>query len=201
MAQAAHDVVAGEQVRLRPQHQVAAAFRQAAVVHQQVADRHIPGHPRIVHRELRQVLHHRIVPAQPALLHQPRQHRAGHRLAVGSDLEQRLGGHRIAGAGHGFAETARVHHLAVLDHADRDAGQLVAFDGGAHHGIDRLRGRPRRCFACMRNRRESKPERKRCRCELADHRAAACSRAASSITACQVRSRLPPRILPMSASL
>src|SRR3546814_13217417 len=46
---------AGEQVRLRPQHQVAAAFGQAAVVDQPVADGHVLGDPRIVHREAGQV--------------------------------------------------------------------------------------------------------------------------------------------------
>ena len=138
VAQAADDVVAGEQVGLRPQHQVAAALRQAAVVHQQVAHRHVAGDPRVVHGERRQVLHHRVVPIELALLDQARQHGGGHRLAVRRDLEQRRAGHRLAAAGHRLAMAAGVHHLAIGDHADRDAGQLVARDGRAHRRIDRL---------------------------------------------------------------
>src|SRR5690606_24103076 len=68
--QAVDDVGAREQVGLGPQHQVAAALGQAAVVHQQVTDRHRAGDLGVAHGEARQVLHHRVVPAQLAGLHQ-----------------------------------------------------------------------------------------------------------------------------------
>src|SRR5690606_17635068 len=137
---------------------------------------------------------------------QPRQHRRGHRLGVGGDLEQRCGGHRVTAAGDGLAEAARVDDLAVLDHPDRDAGQVVAFDGGldggVEHGVDAggggaVAGGVTR--GCRRSHDQAQCEREQP--FHGGYSVAVSSAAATSMTCCQTRSRLPPQILAMSASL
>src|SRR5690606_35858959 len=185
--------------------QVAAAFGQSAVVHQQVGDGHLARGARVVHREVRQVLSHRAVPAQLAGLDQPRQHRGGHGLGVGGDLEQRFRGDRIAAAGDDLAEAARIDDLAILDRPHRDAGKIVALggrlDGGVEHrvGAGRRGGGERGSRGCRRTH-----EQEQCESETplhGDYSVAAASAAATSMTRCQTRSRLPPQIFAMSASL
>ena len=131
--QAGDHIVGREAVRRRPQHQVAGAFGQAAAMHEQIADLHIRGDPRIVHAERRQEFRHRIVPTQLALLHQPRQQRGGHGLGVRGDLEQGLRIHRFARGE--IPERARVDHLAVVDNADGHAGQVIARDHSVDHAV------------------------------------------------------------------
>ena len=133
--QAGDDVGAREPVGLRPQHQVAGAQAQAAVVDQQVAHLHLLRDPRVVHAELRQVLRDRVVPLQSAGIDQARQHAGRHRLAVGGDLEQRGSIDPLAAAGNSFAGGALVDHLPVAHHAHRQAGQLVAFERGVEGSI------------------------------------------------------------------
>ncbi len=129
------DVLAAEVVGLRPQHQVAGAQPQAAVVDQQVADLHVARHPWVVHAERGQVPGYRIVPAQAPGLHQPRQHRRGHRLGVGGDLEQRVAIDMPSLAGDQLAAGGDVHHLAVLDHAHCQARQAVMLEGLLHRRV------------------------------------------------------------------
>ena len=131
--QTGDDILRRELIRRRPQHQVAAAFGQTAVMHEQIADLHVRRHPRIVHAERRQVFRDRIVPAQLALLHQPREQRRCHRLRVRRDLEQRVVIHRLAGGE--LADHVRVHDLAVLDESDGDAGQVIARDDGVDQAV------------------------------------------------------------------
>ena len=138
------DVGAAEVVRLRPEHQVAGAGGQAAVVDQQVAHLHLARHPRILHAELRQVTLYRVVPLELSGVHQARERGRGHRLGVGGDLEQRLRIDRLTAAGGQFACGARVDDLAVLDDADRETRQAVALHRGVEGGIDRRIGRVRR---------------------------------------------------------
>src|SRR5690606_20322785 len=133
---------------------------------------------------------------------QPRQHRRGHRLGVGGDLEQRCGGHRVTAAGDGLAEAARVDDLAVLDHADGDAGQVVAFDGGldggVEHGVD-AGGRGLRARGCRRSHHQAQCEREQ---PLhGGYSVAVAAAAATSMTCCQTLRMLPPQIFAMSASL
>src|SRR5690606_5554805 len=130
----------------------------------------------------------------------------GHRLGVGGDLEQRVRGDRITAAGDGLAEAARVDDLAVLDHPDRDAGQVVAFDGGfdggVEHGVD---AGGRGAVAGSGSRGCRRPhEQDQCEREQplhGDYSVAVASAAATSMTSCHTRSRLPPQIFATSASL
>ncbi len=145
------DVRTGERVRFRPQHQVTGAQAQAAVVDQQVAYLHLLAHPRIVHAEARQILLHRILPAQLALLHQSRQQRGGHRLAVGGDLEQRVLVDAAAVATRAFG--VAIDHLPVVDHRYGQPGQVLVLDHSGDVGIEGgdIGRRSGRCGQCRRD--------------------------------------------------
>ena len=164
MLQPGNDVGAGEIVGFGPQHQVAGAQAQAAVVDQQVAHLQVRGDPRIVHAQLRQVPDHRIVPAQAALVDQPRQHRGGHRLGIGGDLEQCVGRDRLAAAGGQFAAGLHRHHPTVLDHTHGQPGQIVMFERLVDQRGDRVAiGLRHRCSPRGRHVRLS-PGRRPCGC-------------------------------------
>ena len=135
MGQPGDDVGAGEVVGLGPQHQVAGAQAQAAVVDQQVTHLHLLADPRVMHAEPGQVPLHRIIPAQLALLHQSRQQRGGHRLAVGGDLEQRVLVDAAAITARTFG--ALVDHPPLFDHGHGQPGQVLVLDHGRNIGIDR----------------------------------------------------------------
>jgi hypothetical protein len=111
---------------------IARAFAQAAAMGEQVAHLHMLGDPGIGHAEVGKVTPHGVVPTQLSFLHQTGEQRRSHRLAVGGDLEQRVVGDRLSGPGHALAQCARVDHLAVVDHAHRETGQVIT----GHHRID-----------------------------------------------------------------
>ncbi len=140
MRQPGQHVGAGKIVRFRPQHQIARPQSQAAVVDQKVAHLHLSGNPGVMHAKVRKMLDDRITPVQFSRIHQPRQQRRRHRLGVGGDLEQRVRCHGGTGAGQRLAIAAREAHFAIFDHADGDAGQVVARHRIAHGGIDDLLG-------------------------------------------------------------
>src|SRR5690606_21141811 len=109
-------------------------------------------------------------------------------------------------AGDGLAEAACVDDLAVLDHADGDARQVVAFDGGldggVEHGIDAggggtVAGDGSR--GCRRSHHQAQCEREQ---PLhGGYSVAVAAAAATSMTCCQTLRMLPPQIFAMSASL
>src|SRR5690606_34756507 len=104
-------------------------------------------------------------------------------------------------AGDGFAIAAGKDHLAVLDHAQGEAGELVAGDGGAGDLVD-LRGVDpfRRCRGLRRSHKwgwQQGGRQQQCGQQPALH----CRGSAASMAACQARSRLPLHSLAMSASL
>jgi len=119
--QATDHILARKQVRLRPQHQVPGAGAQAAVVDQQVADLHLAGDPRVMHAELRQMFCHRIVPTHFAGVDQPGDDARGHRLAVGGNLEQRVGADLVAAASNQLAARTAIDDLPVDHHTHGDA--------------------------------------------------------------------------------
>lgn len=145
------DVGAGEGIGLGPQHQVTGAQPQATVVDQQITHLHLLPHPGVVHTEAGQMPLHGVIPAQPALLHQPCQQRGGHRLAVGGDLEQRVLVNATAIAPHALGMA--VHHLSLVHHRHRHPRQVLACDNGGDIGIKArgLRRRSRRGGKCSKD--------------------------------------------------
>src|SRR3546814_1627051 len=85
--------------------------------------------PGVEHPEVRQVLDHRIGPLQLARIDKARKQAGGHRLAVGSDLEQGVDVDLLSAARCQLTGGARVDDLAVFDDADRKPRQVVARDG------------------------------------------------------------------------
>jgi hypothetical protein len=104
-------------------------------VDQQVAHLHLARDPGVVHAEIRQVFHDRIVPLELALVDEPSEHAGGHGLGVGGDLEQRVVVDRAAAAGDEFAGRADVGDLAVFHDTDRQAGQVVTNNSLIEGGI------------------------------------------------------------------
>ena len=117
--------------------------RQAAPVHQQMAERYgALRHAR--HAKIRQVLCHRVVDGQPALAFQYAQRQRGDALAHRRDAEDRVFIRRAAALA-GPAEATRVDLTLRAQHAYGSAGQLffvkeplqLCFHGADIH-IDRL---------------------------------------------------------------
>src|SRR3546814_18581046 len=74
-------------------------------------------------------LGHRIGPFQLARIDKAREQAGGHCLAVGGDLEERVGVDLLSAARCQLTGGARVDDLAVFDDADRKPRQVVARDG------------------------------------------------------------------------
>ena len=139
VAQAADHVVARERIRLRPEHQVAGAEAESRAMRQQIDDVEFAADPFVVQRERRDVIHDFVVPGEPALVDEHRQRRRGHRLAVGGDAKQRGAVHRLRPAELAQAVAARVHHGAVLDHAEGDTRHRKRLHRRGHRAIDGAR--------------------------------------------------------------
>ena len=112
-----------------PDHQVALAQGQAAAMHQQVAHRHVGRDIGVMHGELGQVFHHRLVPADLARLDQQGQAGRCIGLGVGGDGKQR----RLIDRG-GTAQTPDAIAFRQQGLAVPDDGQAQArlFESG--HG-------------------------------------------------------------------
>ena len=145
MAEPGKDICTREMIGFGPQHQIAAAFGQAAVVHEQVAHLHVLGDPGIEHAESRQVLGHRVIPAQLAGIDQAREQACRHGLAVRGDLEQGLARDLLARTRFAFTGCARVNDLAVVDDADGETGQVIALHDFIEGMINAFVGRRGEC--------------------------------------------------------
>ena len=126
-----------ERIGLWPQHQIAGAGTQPAVVNDQIAHLHFARHPRVVHLKVRQVAHDRVLPAQLARIDQARHDGGRHRLGVRGDLEQRVGTDLLTRAGDELPRGAPVDHLIVSNHAHSDSRQVVARDDIVDDRIER----------------------------------------------------------------
>jgi hypothetical protein len=115
------------EVAARNEKEIAGAEAEAAAMDEQVADRHLPGHPRIVHPEFGHMIDDLVVPLDPAAIYQDGKGRDGEGLAGRSDLEDRVGIDPPRAAEPGHSEAARHGRSAVLDDRDRRSGRAEAF--------------------------------------------------------------------------
>ena len=122
--------------RRRPPEQVAGAEAEAAAVHQQVANRQLAGDEGIPHLEPGQVADDRRIPLDLALLDQQPERGRGEQLRVRRDAEQRPRIHRRRFAELAHAVALRHNHAAVLDDAERDAGDLERLHHAGDVGIE-----------------------------------------------------------------
>ena len=115
-----------------PPEQVARAEAEAAPVNQQVADRQLARHVRVVHLEPRQVVDDGRVPLQLALLDEQAERRGGEHLRVRRDAEQRprVDRRRVAQLAHAVA--LGDDHLVVFHDGQADAGDVERL----HHALD-----------------------------------------------------------------
>jgi hypothetical protein len=113
---------------------VASAQTEPAAVTQQIADAHLARDVGVAERELRQAVHHAVVPGKLAFVHQHGQRRGGEGLGVGGNAEQRVPRHRIGFPGLAHAIALAEHHLAVFDHRYGHA-RNVEFLARVFHGF------------------------------------------------------------------
>ena len=128
-------------VGLREQQEIARTDRQPAAMRQQIANREFPRDPRIMHAKFRQVIDHRFVPADLALIDEYRQRGCSECLGYRCDLEQRFIIDRIVGAGLENAVPRGVNNFAAMYDRDRHAGHAELLHRAFDRVLDRRLGR------------------------------------------------------------
>ena len=130
---AEHGVVrqAVQQQQVRP--------RQPRALRHQIPHRERPRQRRIPQRELRQVLHDRIVDAELPFVGQDAQAGHGEGLRGGRDVERRVLVHLLGPPDLADPVAARKHDLAVTDDRDGNAGRVEPRDCGGDQGLERRR--------------------------------------------------------------
>jgi hypothetical protein len=118
-------------------------------VGQQVADRELARHVRVVEPEVRQVVDDLVIPVDLALVDEQREGRRRERLRVRRDAKEGIGVDLAGLAQFAHAVAAGKDDLAVLDDAHRHAGHVVGCHRAGHERVEidrleRIAGRRRR---------------------------------------------------------
>ena len=115
-------------------------------MHEQVANRHLAGHPRVVHLKARQVIDHLVVPADFSLIDENAERSHGEGLAGRAGRENCVGVDPLGRTETLDAESLGERDLVVLDDGDGHAGHADLLAQTFHAGVEagRRRGEGRR---------------------------------------------------------
>src|ERR1700730_447095 len=134
VAQATYSLGA-RQGRARKEQQISFASAETAAMHQQIKNRDFSRHPRVIHLKARDVIDHRIVPANLTTINQHRERSGRERLAERADLENRVRVNRIGAAETPHAIAACKRDLTMLDDGHRHPRHAGQLHGPAHQRI------------------------------------------------------------------